>query len=120
MRRSVDMELGELGLTWADFRVLAIIDALDAVSQQAIHDRAGVDRGSLSRLVRDLEEEGLIERDRGGPDRRRVLCLATPAGAAAAAQAAAAVDDAGRRALRNLHAKERARLHVLMGRAIRA
>ncbi len=49
-------------LTWADFMVLAVVSALDGPCQEAIHNRVAVDRGSLSRLVRDLEYEGLIER----------------------------------------------------------
>jgi DNA-binding MarR family transcriptional regulator len=69
-------------------------------------------------LVRDLEYEGLIERYRGRPDGRRVHCSATPAGVTVASQAARAVDDAAQRALRLLHAKERSRLHVLLGRAL--
>jgi DNA-binding MarR family transcriptional regulator len=120
LRRAVDRELRELGLTWPDYAVLAITDALDGPSQEAISNRAGVDRGSLSRLVRDLEYEGLIERRRAHTDQRRVLCLATPAGSAAAAAAASAVDEAFHRTLRRLHAKERARLHVLMARAMGA
>jgi MarR family transcriptional regulator, organic hydroperoxide resistance regulator len=120
LRRAVDAELRELGLTWADFMVLAIANALDGPAQEAISDRVRVDRGSLSRLVRDLEDEGLIERHRARTDGRRVLCLATPAGKAAADEAAGAVDEASRTALRRLHAKERARLHVLMGRALGA
>jgi DNA-binding MarR family transcriptional regulator len=107
-------------MTWPDYAVLAITDALDGPSQEAISNRAGVDRGSLSRLVRDLEYEGLIERRRAHTDQRRVLCLATPAGSAAAAAAASAVDEAFHRTLRRLHAKERARLHVLMARAMGA
>jgi MarR family transcriptional regulator, organic hydroperoxide resistance regulator len=118
MRRAVDAELRELGLTWADFMVLAVVSALDGPSQEAIHNRVAVDRGSLSRLVRDLEYEGLIERYRGPPDGRRVHCSVTPAGATVASQAARAVDDAAQRALRLLHAKERSRLHVLLGRAL--
>jgi DNA-binding MarR family transcriptional regulator len=118
LRRTVDAELRELGLTWADFMVLAIVNALDGPSQEAISNRAGLDRGSLSRLVRDLEYEGLIERLRGHTDGRRVLCLATPAGRDAAAEAAGVVDEASRRALRRLHAKERVRLHLLMARAL--
>jgi DNA-binding MarR family transcriptional regulator len=120
LRRAVDTELAELGLTWADFRVLAVVNALDGPSQQAIHDRVGVDLGTLSRLARDLDNEGLIERIRGRTDGRRVLCLATPTGAAMAKEAATAVDDAARRVLRCLHAKERERLHTLMARAIGA
>jgi MarR family transcriptional regulator, organic hydroperoxide resistance regulator len=118
LREAVDAELREVGLTWADFMALAVISALDGPSQEAIHNRVAVDRGSLSRLVRDLEYEGLIERYRGRPDGRRVHCSATPAGVAMAAEAARAVDDAARKALRFLHAKERNRLHVLMGRAL--
>ena len=118
MRKAVDAELRELGLTWPDFKALAVIGALDGVSQEAIHDRAGVDRGSLSRLVVDLEYEGLIERHRGRPDARRVHCSATPTGMAMVEDGARAVDHAARTALRLLHAKERTRLHVLMGRAL--
>jgi DNA-binding MarR family transcriptional regulator len=118
LRRAVDAELRELGLTWPDFMALAVISALDGPSQEAVHDRVAVDRGSLSRLVRDLEYEGLIERYRGRPDGRRVHCSATPAGLAVTAEAARAVDDAARSALRLLHAKERSRLHVLLGRAL--
>jgi DNA-binding MarR family transcriptional regulator len=120
LRGTVDSELRELGLTWSEYTVLAIVAALDGPSQEAISNRAGMDRGSLSRLVRDLEDEGLLERHRGRTDGRRVLCLATPAGKDAAAEAAGAVDEASRSALRRLHAKERARLHVLMARAIGA
>lgn len=118
LRKAADVELRELGLTWADFMVLAVVAALDGPSQEAIHDRVSVDRGSLSRLVRDLEYEGLIERHRGHTDGRRVLCLVTPTGAGVAAEAAGAVDEAARKVLRTLHAKERSRLRVLMGRAL--
>jgi DNA-binding MarR family transcriptional regulator len=118
LRRVVNRELREFGLTWPEYAVLAITDALGGASQEAISNRAGVDRGSLSRLVTDLEYEGLIERRRAHTDQRRVLCLATAAGRAATAEAAGAVDEAFQRALRPLHAKERARLHVLMARAM--
>jgi MarR family transcriptional regulator, organic hydroperoxide resistance regulator len=118
LRKAVDAELGELGLTWADFMVLAIVCALDGPSQEAIHNRVAVDRGSLSRLVRDLEYEGFLERYRGPPDGRRVHCSATPTGAALALEAARVVDGAAWKRLRNLHAKERSRLHVLMERAL--
>ena len=118
LRKAVDAELRELGLTWADFMVLAVVSALDGPSQEAIHNRVAVDRGSLSRLVRDLEYEGLIERHRDRPDGRRVHCSATPTGAAMAADAAEVVDAAARTALRNLHATERGRLHVLMARPL--
>ncbi|HMJ95913.1 MAG TPA: MarR family transcriptional regulator [Thermoleophilaceae bacterium] len=118
LRLAVDAELREAGLTWADFKVLAVVTALEGPSQEAIHDRVGVDRGSLSRLVNDLEYEGLIERHRGHQDGRRVYCSATPAGVAVVSEAAGAVDEAARKALRFLLAKERARLHVLMERAL--
>jgi MarR family transcriptional regulator, organic hydroperoxide resistance regulator len=105
MRKVVDLELRELGLTWPDFLVLAITSALDGAAQEAIHDRAGVDRGSLSRLVREFEDEGLIERHRGRSDGRRVLCEATPVGVAVAGEGASAVDQASRKLLRRLRAR---------------
>ena len=88
LRKAVDAELRELGLTWADFMVLAVVSALDGPCQEAIHNRVAVDRGSLSRLVRDLEYEGLIERHRDRPDGAGSTASATSAGVAMAAEAA--------------------------------
>jgi DNA-binding MarR family transcriptional regulator len=47
LRKAVDADLRELGLTWTDFMVLAVVSALDGPSQEAIHNRVAVDRGSL-------------------------------------------------------------------------
>ena len=99
--------------------VLAVVSALDGPSQEAIHNRVAVDRGSLSRLVRDLEYEGLIERLPRPAGRAQGPLLGDAGGVATAAEAARAVDDAARTALRILHAKERSRLHVLMGAGAR-
>jgi hypothetical protein len=48
LRGAVDRELRELGMTWPDYAVLAITDALEGPSEEAISNRAGVDRGSAA------------------------------------------------------------------------
>jgi hypothetical protein len=102
LRGAVDRELRELGMTWPDYAVLAITDALEGPSEEAISNRAGVDRGSAACSHRPAQDP--LFRRSDGP--------------AAAAAAAGAVDEAFRTTLRRLHARERARLHVLMARAM--
>jgi DNA-binding MarR family transcriptional regulator len=119
-REAVDRELRAVGLTWPEFLVVRVIDAVGALPQEAICDRTAVDRSTVSAICRDFDVDGLIERQRDPLDRRRSICASTPGCAAAVEEAADAVDLAARRVLRQLHAKERARLEVLLGRALGA
>jgi len=90
------------------------------LAQEAVCDRTGVDRSTVSGITRDLEHEGLLDRRNDGLDGRQVTCFATPAGAAAAAEAARAMDRTARTQLRLLDTRERARLHALLARALGA
>jgi MarR family transcriptional regulator, lower aerobic nicotinate degradation pathway regulator len=121
VRNAVDDALRrEDCLPWNAFLVLAVADQIRDGSQEAICDRVRMDRGSLSRLVADLEADGYVDRAPDWADRRKLLCRPTPTGARAAADAAIAVDEASRKALRRLRASERARLQVLLARSLGA
>jgi DNA-binding MarR family transcriptional regulator len=72
-RRQVEGELGD-NFTFTQWLVLdaaqvAIAEAGDAVSQNAVAARAEIDKMTVSQVMRTLEERGLVERgpNQGGP-----------------------------------------------------
>lgn len=63
-------------MTIWEWRVIAILGEGEPMTSQAISDSAAMDKVSVSRAVRSLEERGLVERKRNAADRRsRLLCL---------------------------------------------
>lgn len=120
LRAEVDAELGELGLDWACHLVLTITAAIGALPQEALSDRTGVDRSSVSMMVRDLEADGLIARDRHAEDSRKMLCRPTSSGELLAEEGRGAVHSGSREALRRLTARERKRLAELLAKALGA
>ena len=70
VRLEVDSELRELGLDWSCRLALTVVKAVGGLSQEALSDRTGIDRSSLSAVVRDLEADGLLERGGSAGSRR--------------------------------------------------
>ncbi len=72
-----EQSLEEAGLSYARFRLLMNLlksEELDGrleLNPSEISDRQGISRNTVSTLIRDLEEEGLIERRLDPHDRRR-------------------------------------------------
>jgi homoprotocatechuate degradation regulator HpaR len=64
---------------WRVIRVLAEASPLDATE---VAERACVLAPSLTRIIRTLEDRGMIEREKDDRDGRRVLLSLAPAGAA--------------------------------------
>ena len=82
-------ELGDIDITPRQLAVLAAIDAADGLSQTDIVDGTGIDRSTMTDIVRRLVKRGLISRKRTKDDARayavkmtadgrRVLAAATP------------------------------------------
>lgn len=68
------------GLPTGSLTVLALIAANPGRSQTALAKRAGLNNSALVGIVDQLEQRGLVERDRAIGDRRRYQVSVTPDG----------------------------------------
>ncbi|WP_232836988.1 MarR family winged helix-turn-helix transcriptional regulator [Lentzea terrae] len=80
-RTAVDRALDPLGLTHAQYVVLASLTAIDQPpSQRELADFTGLEPLYVSKLARALESSGLIERTRDAVDTRTVRLTLTDHG----------------------------------------
>lgn len=70
------------GLTGAEWRVLAVVNAAGEPTQAELIALTGMDKMTISRAVAPLCKRGLIDRVRDAGDRRTSRLSATPSGAA--------------------------------------
>lgn len=81
---ALEVRLGPHDLTATQFTLLAstnwLTHAERGVSQQEIADFSGTDRATASRVLRALEERGLVERVPDARSARSLLVRTTPAG----------------------------------------
>lgn len=70
MRRFYDRRVAELGVTRAQWRVIAILGHNPGMKQVELADRLDVEPISTCRIIDRLEEAGLVERQRDPNDRR--------------------------------------------------
>jgi DNA-binding MarR family transcriptional regulator len=73
--------LAPLGLTYPQYvTLLALWEAPEPVTVGALGDRLSLDSGTLTPLLKRLEQSGLVERRRDPDDERRVLVAPSSAG----------------------------------------
>lgn len=81
--------LAELGLTYPQYvTMLALWEARGPLSVGDLGTRLHLDSGTLTPLLKRLEQAGLLTRTRDHADERRVLVTLTPQGAALRSRAA--------------------------------
>jgi DNA-binding MarR family transcriptional regulator len=80
------------GLPTGSLTVLSLVAANPGSSQTALADRAGLNKSALVGIIDQLEQRGLIARDRSTTDRRRYGVTVTPDGEQAMQSLFAAVN----------------------------
>ncbi|MCI9866193.1 MarR family transcriptional regulator [Rhizobium skierniewicense] len=73
--------LEPLGLTYPQYLVLMALWEKETATVKALGEMLGLDSGTLSPLLKRLEQAGLITRKRGTVDERQVMIALTPDGA---------------------------------------
>jgi DNA-binding MarR family transcriptional regulator len=79
--------LGPLGVTYPQYLVLLVLWDGDDVSVSELGSQLGLDSGTLTPLLKRMEESGLVTRARNREDERVVLVSLTKAGRALEARA---------------------------------
>jgi DNA-binding MarR family transcriptional regulator len=74
--------LEQIGLTYTQYVVMLVLWEHRSVSQSYLNDCTQLDSGTLSPLLKRLQNRGLISRQRAEQDERTVQISLTPAGAA--------------------------------------
>ena len=90
--------LEPLGLTYPQYLVLLTLWEQEGLPLKAIGDRLGLDSGTLTPLLRRMEEAGLVTRHRDGADERLVRIHLTAKGKRLEAKAQAFPEKIGRAA----------------------
>jgi DNA-binding MarR family transcriptional regulator len=80
--RSYGPALEELGLTYPQYVTMLVLWERSPLSVGEVGERLHLDSGTLTPLLKRLEEAGLVSRSRDPQDERRVVVALTPAGRA--------------------------------------
>lgn len=92
LRQRADQLLATLGLQTRHFNALAMVDQVGPCPQQELAHQLGVTEPAILQVVDDLEDQGLVERQRDQHDRRRYALRLSDAGEARLARARRTVD----------------------------
>jgi len=74
--------LQQSGISEQQWRILRVVDEAREMEQTAIAQAACLQLPSLTRILRSMENDGLVARKTDAADRRRTLVSVTPAGRA--------------------------------------
>lgn len=121
VRRALSRVVEPKGLSLAQYNALRIIRGAGGggIATLAIRERMIEEGTTITRLLDKLEQAGLIQRQRGAPDRRQVTCIATGLGKRLLDQLDPLVDDADAAAMAVLSERQLAQLILLLD-AVRA
>ena len=112
--------LDSIGLTPPLFAVLNVLSAREGTIQQQLSTDMGIDPSAMVKLINELEELGLAERQRRPNDRRAWEVTITPKGRQTLQRAKRLASDVEDEILRGLTAGDRRELITLLRRALAA
>ena len=111
-------DLQPLDLRPKHFALLNLIDLNEGTSQQHLAQRLGQEPSGLVGTIDELEQQGIVERQRTPTDRRRYALCLTPAGQARLAQARQITAQHADELLAPLTENELQVLHDLLARIV--
>lgn len=92
MNRVYRKRLRPLGITYSQYLVLMVLWQQDALTVTGIGERLFLDSATLTPLLKRMEVQGLISRERAASDERQVIIALTAAGKTLRKKAAALSD----------------------------
>ncbi len=87
--REYQPHLAKLGITYAQYLVLMVLWETDGLAVSEITRRLILNTNTITPILKRLEAQGLITRQRSGADERKVIISLTPRGQQLQAEAAA-------------------------------
>lgn len=106
----------DFGLSTLEWRALAVLDFLGESPLNLLAQRSGIQRSQISRLIVDLEKEGLVQREVNKTDRRSTVLKLTSKGKSVVQQVMVRARERNRQMLSHLSAAERRQLMRLIGK----
>lgn len=118
LRTAMERRMADVGLTMSRYAALAALDDHGALSNAALARKCFVTPQTMTRLVRDLDDHGLVTREPNPSSAREVLARIEPDGAAALVAGHAIAGEVQDRMLAGLDGDDRARFESLLDRVI--
>ena len=115
LRRAFDRRASALGVTRAQWRVLARLSRTPGLRQVELADLLDMEAITLCRIVDRLAEAGLVERQPDPQDRRAWKLVLTKSAAPLVKTLGALADDLAEEALAGLDGKQRAGVRAALG-----
>ena len=88
VQRSYAPHLAELGLTYPQYLAMLVLWEEEPLTVGALGERLHLDSGTLTPLLKKMEAQGFVSRQRNAADERSVIVSVTSAGEALRARAA--------------------------------
>ena len=94
--RIYDRHLGEVGLTSTQFSILVLIGSDDDVTMRILSEALVMDRTTLLRALKPLQQQSLVATYRHAADSRQLVFMLSPAGSRLVKRALPLWEDAQR------------------------
>ncbi|WP_131738158.1 MarR family winged helix-turn-helix transcriptional regulator [Actinomadura roseirufa] len=117
-RARANQALSPLGITVRGLVVLLALPMYGPVNQRDLIGHIGIDKSTMVRLIDELEEAGLVSRERAPQDRRAYLIVLTPRGERVLAEARRLFEEANAHIFGSFTEAERRQLVDLLRRLI--